>query len=88
MKLHIGNISKTLTEPELTAAIVPFAQPSTVEIVRDQAGASRGYGFAEFSDDDAAKAVIKGLDGTEIAGQVVKIGEARPRKGSVAAVNA
>jgi len=85
MKLHIGNIAKTVTDPELKALIIPFAEPATVEIVRDQTGTSRGYGFAEFADEAGAKAVIKGLDGAEISGQVLKIGEARPRKGSSAA---
>jgi RNA recognition motif-containing protein len=81
MKLHIGNLSKAVTETELTDAITPFGAPQTVEIVRDQAGTSKGFAFAEFADDGHARAVITGLDGKEIGGQAVKIGEARPRKG-------
>jgi len=80
MKLHIGNLSKSVTETELKDLITPFGAPATVEIVKDHLGTSKGFAFAEFADADHARAVISGLDGKEIGGQTVKIGEARPRK--------
>ena len=80
MKLHFGNLSKAVTETELKDAIAPFGAPASVEIVKDHAGVSKGFGFVEFADADQARAVITGLDGKEIGGQAVKIGEARPRK--------
>jgi len=80
MKLHIGNIAKTVTEPELKALVVAIAEPSSFELIKDQSGVSKGYGFADFTDDAAANAVLKGLDGKEVAGQILKLGEARPRK--------
>ena len=81
MKLHIGNLPKTLTESELTDLITPFAQPTSVEIVKDSAGTSRGYAFIVFGDETQGKAVATGLDGKEVGGQTLKVGEARPRKG-------
>ena len=81
MKLHIGNLSKATTEDELRAAVVAFGEPSSVEIVKDSAGTSRGYGFAEFADDAQAKAALAGLDGKDLGGQTLRVGEARPRKG-------
>lgn len=81
MKLHIGNLSKTTTENELTALIAPIASPTSVEIVKDMAGISKGFGFAEFSTDDEAKAVITGLNGKDFGGNELRLGEARPRKG-------
>jgi RNA recognition motif-containing protein len=80
MKLHIGNLSKSVTDAELTEAIKPFAAPASVEIVKDNLGVSKGFAFAEFAEADHAHAVITGLDGKEIGGQTVKIAEARPRK--------
>jgi len=81
MKLHIGNLPKNLTEPELTDLITPFAQPTSVEIVKDPSGASRGYAFVVLTDAEQGKAVTTGLDGKEVGGQTLKVGEARPRKG-------
>ena len=80
MKLHIGNLSPSTTESELKELITPFGAASSVEIVKDRDGLSKGFGFAEFADDAQARAVITGLDGKEIGGKTVKIGEARPRK--------
>ena len=80
MKLHIGNLSKAVTETELKDLIKPFGTPATVEIVKDHVGTSKGFAFAEFADADHARAVITGLDGKEIGGQTIKVGEARPRK--------
>ena len=80
MKLHIGNLSKSVTETELKDLITPFGTPATVEIVKDHQGTSKGFAFADFADADHARAVISGLDGKEIGGQTVKIAEARPRK--------
>ena len=80
MKLHIGSLSKSVTEAELKAAITPFGTPASVEIIKDHDGTSKGFAFAEFADDGQARAVISGLDGKEIGGQTVKVAEARPRK--------
>lgn len=82
MKLHIGNLARTTTDAELTELITPIAKPLSVEIIRDSTGASKGFGFADFATDDEAKAVISGIDGKEMAGNELKLGEARPRRNS------
>ena len=80
MKLHIGNLPRTVTEQELTDVITPFAAPTSVEIVRTPAGESRGYGFAEFAAAENGQAVIAGVHGKEVGGQALTVAEARPRK--------
>ena len=80
MKLHIGNLPKDLTEPQLTDLVTPFAQPTSVEIVKDSAGTSRGYAFVVVADEAQGKALATGLDGKDVGGNTLKVGEARPRK--------
>jgi RNA recognition motif-containing protein len=80
MKLHIGNLSASVTESELKDLFVPIATPTTVEVIRDHSGMSKGFAFAEFATDDEAKAVIAGVDGREVSGKALKLGEARPRR--------
>jgi len=80
MKLHIGNPSKNVTDAELTNMIVAIAKPTSVEIVKDHAGVSKGFGFAEFATDDDARAVISRMNGQELGGQALKLGEAKPRR--------
>jgi RNA recognition motif-containing protein len=81
VKLHIGNLPKTVTEPELKDLVVAISEATSVELVKDSGGASKGFGFAEFATDDQGKAVIAGLDGKDVGGQTLKVSEARPRKG-------
>jgi len=85
MKLHIGNLPTTVTDQELSEMITPIAPPTSVEIVRDRGGVSKGYAFVEFATDDQAKAVLSGMNGREISGKALKLGEARPRKSDPAA---
>ena len=87
MKLHVGNLPKSMTETELKELITPFAQPTSVEIVNDSAGTSRGYAFVVIADSDGP-AVQSGLDGKEVGGQTLKVGAARPRKGEAPQVTA
>lgn len=83
MKLHIGNLAKATTDAELKDLITAFAPPVTLDVIRDSAGTSKGFAFAEFATDDEAKAVIAGLNGKEVAGNELRLGEARPKKGAV-----
>lgn len=80
MKLHIGNLPKNVTDTELNQMISTIAQPTSVEIVRDHAGASKGFGFAEFASDDEAHRVIEGMNGRDLSGQALKLAEAKARK--------
>lgn len=80
MKLHIGNLSREVTDAQLNELIAPFGATTSLEIVRDRGGESKGFAFAEYSDADHARAAITGLDGTEVSGQAIKVSEARPRK--------
>lgn len=80
MKLHIGNLPKSITDAELSQMIAAIAPPTSVEIVKDVAGTSKGFGFAEFASDDEANAVIAGLNGRDVSGQELRLGVAKPRK--------
>ena len=80
MKLHIGNIPKNVSDAELNQLVTAIAPALSVEIVRDGAGVSKGFGFADFTSDDEARAVLTGLNGREVGGQALKLGEAKPRK--------
>jgi RNA recognition motif-containing protein len=80
VKLHIGNLSASVTESELNDLFIPIATPSTIDVIRDHAGASKGFAFAEFATDDEARAVIAGVHGREISGKAVTLAEARPRR--------
>ncbi len=80
MKLHVGNLSKQVTDSQLNELAVPYGKVVSAEIVMDRsAGQSKGFGFVEFSTVDEGRAAIDGLNGREIDGQALKVSEARTR---------
>lgn len=80
MKLHIGNLPKTVTEQEVRDLVTPFGETTRFELAKDATGASRGFAFAEFANDDQGKAAITALHGKDVAGQAIRVSEARPRR--------
>jgi RNA recognition motif-containing protein len=43
-----------------------------------ESGRSKGFGFVEFDDDEAAKAAMNKLNGTDMQGRTIVVSEARP----------
>jgi len=80
VKIHIGNLSRDVSDSELNDLVTPFGATTSVEIVRNKEGQSKGFGFVEYGNDDHAKAAIAGLDGKDVRGQALKVSEAKPRK--------
>lgn len=83
MKLYVGNLSKQVTDAQLGDLGQEFGSFVSANIATEKSsGQSKGFGFLEFSSDDAARAAIAGLNGREVNGQAIKVDEARPRKES------
>jgi RNA recognition motif-containing protein len=81
MKLYVGNLSKQITDAQLNDLAVPFGTIISANVATERStGESKGFGFIEFNDADAARAAITGLDGRDVNGQALKVNEARPRK--------
>lgn len=74
MKLLIRNLARTLTEEELELLFAPFGEVSECSLVMDaNTGESKGFGFIEMPGPGNAKAAMKSLNATEIAGQVIRV---------------
>lgn len=80
MKLYVGNLSKQVTDAQLNDLATPFGTIVSANVATERStGASKGFGFVEFSNADEARAAITGLDGREVNGQALKVNESRPR---------
>ena len=80
MKIHVGNLSKQITDEKLNELGTPFGTPQSAVVVMDRAdGSSRGFGFIEFADDAQARAAIEGLNGKDVDGLTLKVAEAKPK---------
>ena len=81
MKLYVGNLSKQVNDAKLSELAAPFGTMLSAKVaVEKGTGASKGFGFIEYSTTEEGNAAIKGLDGKEVDGQALKVNEARPRK--------
>jgi len=80
MKLYVGNLSKQITDAQLNDLAVPYGTLVSANVATERSsGASKGFGFVEFSNDDEGRAAITGLDGRDVNGQALKVNEAKPR---------
>ena len=83
MKLHVGNLSKQVTDSQLNDLAVPYGKVVSANVATERSsGESKGFGFLEFGSADEARAAITGLDGRDVNGQALKVSEAKPRNPS------
>ena len=81
MNIFVGNLSFKTTEQELQREFEAFGEVGSVKIITDHnTFKSRGFAFVEMRDRDQALAAIAGINGKELAGQTLKVNEAKPRE--------
>lgn len=80
-RLYVGNLSYTTNEDELRRQFEVYGEVVSAMVIKDrETGRSKGFGFVEFAEDDAAKDAIVALNEREIDGRPIKVSEARPRE--------
>ena len=72
MNIYLGNLNYGVKEQDLQTLLEGFGAIDSVKIIVDrESGRSKGFGFAEMSDDEAAKRAIEELSGKEFAGRAL-----------------
>ena len=80
MKVYVGNLSKDMTEAQFKDLVTPFGAASNINLAKDRdTGASRGFGFVEYPNDDHARAAISALNGKEVNGRALRVNESQPK---------
>jgi RNA recognition motif-containing protein len=80
MNIYIGNLSYDASEDDIRKAFEDYGAVDSVKIIKDRySGRSKGFGFVEMTDDDAAKTAISELNDKEFMGRNLRVNEARPR---------
>lgn len=79
--IFVSNLSFRLNNEDLQQAFEAYGEVSSAKIIMDKfTGRSRGFGFVEMPDDDAAENAINSLNGTDLEGKTISVAEARPRE--------
>ncbi|SFP00777.1 RNA recognition motif domain-containing protein [Hydrogenimonas thermophila] len=81
MNIYVGNLSYRMSDGELREVFSEFGEVSSARIINDrETGRSKGFGFVEMPDDNAANEAIEALNGKEVSGRNLRVNEARPRE--------
>jgi len=79
MVIYVGNLHYDVREDVLSSLFAEFGEIVSTRVVIDrETNRSKGFGFVEMSDDNAAENAINALSGKEVNGRALKISKANP----------
>ena len=80
MNIYFGNLSYKLKERDLQQILSEYGDVSSVKIITDRdTGRSKGFGFAEMTNDNDANRAIQELNGSEMDGRTIIAKVALPK---------
>ena len=81
MNIYVGNLNWNMTSEDLQNLFAPYGELTSAKIVTDKFNndRSKGFGFVEMADDEAARSAISGLHDTEVLGRKIVVNESTPR---------
>ena len=81
MNIYVSNLGFNVKDEDLKQFFTPYGEVTSAKIISDKfTGQSRGFGFVEMSDNEAAKKAIAELDQANVEGRAIKVMEARPKE--------
>jgi RNA recognition motif-containing protein len=80
MNIYVGNLSWSMTDDDLSNLFSQYGTVSSAKILKEKnTGRSKGFGFVEMEDEDAAKTAISTLNESEVQGRKLIVNESQPR---------
>ena len=81
MNIYVGNLAYTTDDDQLRSFFEEYGTVDSARVIMDrESGRSKGFGFVEMSDANAANAAIEALNGQDMGGRALTVNEARPRE--------
>lgn len=81
MNIFIAGLSFKVNDADLATLFEEYGELTSAKVITDrQTGRSKGYGFVEMEDNEAAGKAIAELNGAEYDGRTISVSEARPRE--------
>jgi len=81
MNIFVGSLPFKIEEADLKELFEAFGEVNSVKIISDrETGRSKGFGFVEMADDEAAKKAIGDLNGSEVGGRNIVVNQAEDKK--------
>lgn len=78
--IYVGGLPYAVNDDQLEEVFSEYGPVQSARVITDRmTGQSRGFGFVEMDEEDAAKA-ISALNGSQLGGRTLTVNEARPRE--------
>lgn len=79
-RIYVGNLPYSADNQQLSELFSVFGEVVEATVVMDRdTGQSKGFGFVQMADDDAARNAIAGLNGTMFGNRTIRVNEAQAR---------
>ena len=80
MNIYVGNLSWSMTDEDLNSLFSQYGAVTSAKILREKnTNRSKGFGFVEMEDAEAAKTAIATLNESEVQGRKLIVNESQPR---------
>ena len=81
MNIYVGNLNWNMTSEDMQNLFAPYGEVTSAKIVTDKFNndRSKGFGFVEMADDEAARTAIAAIHDTEVLGRKIVVNESTPR---------
>ena len=80
MRLYVGGLPYQTTEHDLIDLFEQVGQVTEATVITDRdTGRSKGFGFVEMGDEQAARTAIERLNSTLLGDRTITVSEARER---------
>ena len=81
MNIYVSNLSFNVQDEDLKEFFTEYGEVSSAKVITDKfTGKSRGFGFVEMPDDEAAKKAIAELDQASVENRTIRVMEAKPKE--------
>ena len=81
MNIYVSNLSFNIQDEDLREFFTEYGEVTSAKVITDKfTGKSRGFGFVEMSDDEAAKKAIAELDQASVDNRTIRVQEAKPKE--------
>lgn len=82
--IYVGNLPWRTTAEDLRALFEPYGAVENSRIITDrESGRSRGFGFVDMADEEAAKKAVAELNNHDYGGRPLTVNEAQSRQTSM-----
>nr|ACS94937.1 putative glycine-rich RNA-binding protein [Tamarix hispida] len=79
-RLFVGGLSWGTDDQSLKDAFSSFGEVTDAKVITDrETGRSRGFGFVNFVDNEAAGSALSSMDGVELNGRSIRVSFAQER---------